>query len=474
MNKGISNHDSEISENNAELLKSKLHEIERKNRLISIINSVSKSVHSTIELDEVIKISVESIKDSIDNIAMTSLYFIEPEKAVLQSQKGFPEWLIEDAKVVPYPKGFIWKTVAVGSTRYCKDARYDEDIASASTKLGINSYVSIPLKHESEIIGVLNVSATNTDAFDPDELSLLEVIASQIEDAIYNARLADERKNLITELETTLDKLKTTQEELIVQEKLASLGTLTAGIAHEIKNPLNFVNNFSDLTVEIVDELESDINAAGDKLGSEAFENITDLVNMIKQNCRKINQHGKRADRIVQSMLAHSRGKKGEKTLTDINTLIDDNIGLAYHGMRARNEKFNAVIEKEFDQSVEPVNIVSQDVSRVILNLLTNSFYALCERLEKEGNEFKPCVLIRTRNLKDMIEVRIRDNGYGIPADAQQKIFTPFFTTKPAGQGTGLGLSISYEIIVQEHKGNMKFETREGEFTEFIITLPKK
>jgi len=456
-----------------ELLRTKLNEIERKNRLISIINSVSKSVHSTIELDEVIKISVDSIKDTIDNIAMTSLYFIEPDKAVLKSQKGFPEWLIDEARFVAYPTGFIWKTVAAGRSRYCKDAKYDEDIASVSTKLGINSYVSIPLKHEKDIIGVLNVSASNTDAFDTDELKLLEVIASQIEDAIYNARLADERKNLIEELETTLDKLKVTQEELIVQEKLASLGTLTAGIAHEIKNPLNFVNNFSDLTVELIDELKIDLEGTKDNIGNDIYINILDLINLIKQNCLKINEHGKRADRIVQNMLAHSRGTKGDKQLTDINMLVDDNIGLAYHGMRAKNEKFNAFIDKNFDQSIGKINIVSQDVCRVILNLLTNSFYALTERFEKEGNDFSPTIKITTINYDEFAEIRIWDNGYGIPSEVQQKIFTPFFTTKPTGQGTGLGLSISYGIIVQEHKGNLKFNTKEGEFTEFIITLPK-
>jgi len=263
------------------------------------------------------------------------------------------------------------------------------------------------------------------------------------------------------------------QQELITQEKLASLGTLTAGIAHEIKNPLNFVNNFSDLTVELTEDLRKDIESQKDKIDGEIYDDIADILLTLEQNSRKINEHGKRADRIVHSMLQHSRGTKGEKQITDLNTLLDDSISLAYHGMRANDESFNVTIKKEFDDSIQNINIISQDISRVFLNILTNGFYETDKKNKAVGDSFSPILNIKTKNLDDEIQISIRDNGSGIPKEVQEEIFTPFFTTKPTGEGTGLGLSICYDIIVAEHKGTLRFETEEGKFTEFIITIPK-
>ncbi|MEO8230729.1 MAG: ATP-binding protein [Ignavibacteriota bacterium] len=267
-------------------------------------------------------------------------------------------------------------------------------------------------------------------------------------------------------IEITLSELKSAQAQLVHSEKMASLGELTAGIAHEIKNPLNFVNNFSEVSNELLDELESELK-------NNNMEEISEIVNELKQNLVRINQHGKRADSIVKGMLLHSRGTSGEKTLTDINDLLDQYVNLAYHGMRAQNKEFNIAIEKDYDKTLEKINIVPQDISRVFLNLINNACYAAFDKKKKEENNFFPTLKVSTKNLKDKVEIKIWDNGNGIPADLLDKIFQPFFTTKPTGEGTGLGLSLSYDIVVKQHSGEIKFESEEGKYTEFIITLPK-
>jgi len=267
------------------------------------------------------------------------------------------------------------------------------------------------------------------------------------------------------EIEKAYTELKSTQAQLIHSEKMASLGELTAGIAHEIKNPLNFINNFSDISNELLDDLMVDINN-GNK------EEIPEIVENLKQNLEKINQHGKRADSIVKGMLLHSRGTSGDKALTDINNLLDEYVNLAYHGMRAQNKDFNITIEKDYDKSIEKLNVVPQDISRVFLNIINNACYAANERKKKGDNDFSPTLKVSTKNLNNKVEIRIGDNGNGIPADIKDKIFQPFFTTKPTGEGTGLGLSLSYDIIVKQHSGEIKIESKEGEGAEFILILP--
>ncbi len=257
-----------------------------------------------------------------------------------------------------------------------------------------------------------------------------------------------------------------TQEQLVTQQKLASLGALTAGIAHEIKNPLNFVNNFSVISKELLDEIKMNFEKGNNE---EAMENFEEL----KQNLEKINQHGKRADSIVKGMLLHSRGSSGEKALVNINDLIDQDINLAYHGLRAQDKDFNITIEKEFDRKIEKIKVVQQDISRVIINLVNNACYAANAKKLSSDNSFSPLLKVFTKDLPGKVEIIIRDNGCGIPQQIAKNIFNPFFTTKPAGEGTGLGLSISYDIIVKQHNGEIRFESEEGKFTEFIITLPK-
>ncbi len=257
--------------------------------------------------------------------------------------------------------------------------------------------------------------------------------------------------------------LKSTQTQLIQSEKMASLGELTAGIAHEIQNPLNFVNNFSEVSKELLDEMKTALES-GDQ------EDAKDIANNVIQNLEKINHHGKRADAIVKGMLQHSRSNSAVKEPTDINALADEYIRLCYHGLRAKDKSFNATIKTDFDSSIEKINIIPQDIGRVILNLLTNAFYAVNEKKQQkpEGNE--PTVSIATKKINGRVEIRVADNGNGIPQKILDKIFQPFFTTKPTGQGTGLGLSLSYDIV-KAHGGELEVESVEGNGTEFSFQL---
>ncbi len=286
-----------------------------------------------------------------------------------------------------------------------------------------------------------------------------------------NALLVQQKEKI----ELTLSELKSTQSQLIQSEKMASLGELTAGIAHEIQNPLNFVNNFSEVNAELIDELKNETQKVeGERNSDLEYE----LLNDIEENERKINHHGKRADAIVKGMLQHSRTSTGQKEPTDINALCDEYLRLSYHGFRAKEKSFNATIKSDFDSSIGTVNIIPQDIGRVLLNLYNNAFYAVNERQKAEGEEFKAMVTVETKKIKDSIEITVTDNGAGIPQNIVDKIFQPFFTTKPTGQGTGLGLSLSYDIV-KVHSGELKVATlptgrqaKEGEGTSFTIQLP--
>ncbi len=264
--------------------------------------------------------------------------------------------------------------------------------------------------------------------------------------------------------EKTLENLKSAQSQLIQSEKMASLGELTAGIAHEIQNPLNFVNNFSDVNAELIDESIDAINAGNP---NEAIQ----LLSNLRQNEEKIKFHGQRADTIVKGMLQHSRESKGQKELTDINLLTDEYLRLSYHGLRAKDKSFNSVIHTDYDSKIGSINIIPQDIGRVLLNLYNNAFYALSEKKKQLSDGFEPCVTVTTKKLIGKISIIVKDNGNGIPQKVLDKIFQPFFTTKPAGQGTGLGLSISYDII-KAHGGQLKVNTKEGEYAEFVMELP--
>ncbi|MEJ7609845.1 MAG: ATP-binding protein [Ferruginibacter sp.] len=270
--------------------------------------------------------------------------------------------------------------------------------------------------------------------------------------------------------DTALLELKSTQKQLIHSEKMASLGELTAGIAHEIQNPLNFVNNFSEVSNELLDEMNVELDK-GD------IEEAKAIAADVKQNLEKINHHGKRADGIVKGMLQHSRSSSGVKEPTDINALCDEYLRLSYHGLRAKDKSFNATIKTDFDPSLEKVNIIPQDIGRVILNLLTNAFYAVNEKTLSAVStptavNYEPTVSVSTKKISDKVLISVKDNGNGIPQKVLDKIFQPFFTTKPTGEGTGLGLSLSYDIVTKGHGGELIVETKEGDGTTFIIQMP--
>ncbi len=284
---------------------------------------------------------------------------------------------------------------------------------------------------------------------------------------LYRNNLHKQKANKV--LEETLSNLKSTQSQLIQSEKMASLGELTAGIAHEIQNPLNFVNNFSEVNAELIDEMVDEVKK-GNATEAEA------IANDIRQNLEKITHHGKRADAIVKGMLQHSRSSNGQKEPTDINALADEYLRLAYHGLRAKDKSFNATLKTDFDETIGKINIIPQDIGRVILNLITNAFYVVNEKNLSAATalaavKYEPTVSISTKKINNKIEIKVEDNGNGIPQKVLEKIFQPFFTTKPTGQGTGLGLSLSYDIV-KAHAGELKVKTKEAEGTEFIIQLP--
>ena len=287
---------------------------------------------------------------------------------------------------------------------------------------------------------------------------LLEETIEELE----KKRMAIEETN--DALQQSLRELKATQSQLIQSEKMASLGELTAGIAHEIQNPLNFVNNFSEVSAELLDEMIEEFDKGDIDEGKL-------IANDVKQNLEKIYHHGSRADSIVKGMLQHSRTSSGKNELTDINALCDEYLRLSYHGLRAKNKSFNADFKADLDKKLPKVKVVPQDFGRVLLNLINNAFFAVNERSKTEAKDFKPSVIVKTKLEKGQVIISVADNGFGIPDDVKEKIFQPFFTTKPTGQGTGLGLSLSYDIV-KAHGGELKVETVEGEGTGFFIVLP--
>jgi signal transduction histidine kinase len=283
---------------------------------------------------------------------------------------------------------------------------------------------------------------------------------------VKRERERTQQKELVQakEIEKAYTELKATQAQLIQSEKMASLGELTAGIAHEIQNPLNFVNNFSEVNTELIDEMQQELKAG-------KIDDAISISNDIKENEQKINHHGKRAGDIVKGMLQHSRSSSGVKEPTDINALADEYLRLAYHGLRAKDKSFNATMKTDFDETIGNINIIPQDIGRVILNLITNAFYEVDKKKKQVAGDYAPTVLVSTIRENGNVMIRVKDNANGIPPKVLDKIFQPFFTTKPTGQGTGLGLSLSYDIV-KAHGGELKVETKEGEGSEFIIILP--
>jgi two-component system NtrC family sensor kinase len=300
------------------------------------------------------------------------------------------------------------------------------------------------------------------ERIEKDRNTLSIMLQESIEDLQKKSLVIEDANKALTQ---TLEELKTTQVQLIQSEKMASLGELTAGIAHEIQNPLNFVNNFSEVSNELLDEMTEQLEKGN---ANEAKA----IANEVKMSLEKINLHGKRADGIVKSMLQHSRTSNNKKEPTDINVLADEYLRLAYHGLRAKDKSFNAALKTDYDENIGLVKVISQDIGRVILNLITNAFYAVMEKKKLHPQGYEPTVTVSTKKIDNKIIVNVKDNGTGIPQKALDKIFQPFFTTKPTGQGTGLGLSLSYDIVTKGHGGELKVETKEAEYTAFSVILP--
>jgi two-component system, NtrC family, sensor kinase len=336
---------------------------------------------------------------------------------------------------------------------------------------GCRTLLSAPLLREGDPIGALVLRRSEVHPFSEEQIRLLQTFADQAVIAIGNVRLFEQVQQRTRELSKSLEDLRAAQERLVQTEKLASLGHLTAGIAHEIKNPLNFVNNFSALSAELIDEMKGVLSKIS--LGNDKREELDEITRMLKSNLEKVVQHGKRADSIVKNMLQHSREGSGENRSADINAIVDESLNLAYHGARAEKAGFSIVLRREFDPSVGAADIYPQEITRVLLNLISNGFYAATKRKEEAGDGFEPTLSAMTKNLGERVEIRIRDNGTGIPEQVRAKIFNPFFTTKPSGEGTGLGLSISHDIIVKQHGGTIDVESAPGKFTEFRIVIPR-
>ncbi len=476
----ISNEElEEVNRNLEQKVNERTAELNNKNKELDVsfnnlrrLNEIGRKITSTLDFNEIQEMVYDQVKDLLGascflimiynqemnilecNMSVENGNKLPPFGISMEEKNRFPVWCVENSSPV------FMNDV---------DKEYKDYVPERATPVkgkSVASLIYLPLMIEKRVLGVISTQSFSKNAYSRYQFDMLNNLANFIAIAFDNA-LSYEKINKAN------NDLKAAQAQLVQAEKMASLGQLTAGIAHEIKNPLNFVNNFSELSVDLADELKEEIEKLSDYLNQDDLEYLKEITGDIRSNVNKINEHGKRADSIVKGMLLHSRGKAGEKQPTDINSVLKEYVNLGYHGMRAQNPDFNIKIDAIYDDTLELVNVVPQNISRVFLNIINNACYSTLEKKNQLKDAYFPILAVRTLNHRDKVEVIIRDNGKGIPHEILDKIFNPFFTTKPPGKGTGLGLSLSYDIIVQEHCGEMLVDSEEGEYAEFRIIIPK-
>ncbi|MFO1087723.1 MAG: GAF domain-containing protein [Reyranellaceae bacterium] len=451
-------------------------------RLFTELREALERQTATADILKAIANSPTDVQPVLDAVAKSAVRFCGAVDALITLRDG-ESWVITAHQGlvghVPGARSRLSRDNAVGraildgATCHLSNVAALDPVEFASVRrmasqYGFAAVIAAPLLRDGIAIGAVLLRKPEPGPFTPQQVGLLETFAAQAVIAIENVRL-------FTELRDSLERLKAAQANLVQSEKMASLGQLTAGIAHEIKNPLNFVNNFAALSVELLEELKETAGAALATLGEDTRAEVDETMALLTGNLAKIAEHGKRADGIVKSMLSHSRGGTGDWTPSNVDALVEEALNLAYHGARAQDNEFNVTLERDLEAKARPIEVVPQDVTRVFLNLFGNGFYAVAKRRKAEGRAgYRPTLRVSTRDLGEAVEVRVRDNGTGIPPDVREKMFQPFFTTKPTGEGTGLGLSISYDIVTQQHGGTIEVESEPGSFTEFTVRLPRR